>query len=176
MMCITDIWSWLSSNAVNVIALCALGTTFWQAYVSRQHNKLSVKPYLTTWTHLQNDGASNIFTVDILNNGVGPALIKSFQIYVDGQEVKGKDDELVKKAFKILFPTYQSEPDYAYMSKGYMMPPREKCHLVKAVFSTPIEVVEKEVEHAKERVRVVVKYESIYQEQQTFDSTEVGLN
>ena len=175
-MCITDIWSWLSSNAANVIAICALVATFWQAYISRQHNKLSVKPYLTTWTNLQDNETSLIFTVDILNNGVGPALIKSFQIYVNEQEIKGKEDELVKKAFKILFPTYPSEPDYAYMTTGYMMPPGGECHLVTATFSAPIASVKEEIEYAKGSVRIVIQYESIYQEQQTFDSAEVGLN
>ena len=41
-----NFWSWLSTNATNIIALCALGGTFWQANLSRRHNRLSVKPHI----------------------------------------------------------------------------------------------------------------------------------
>ena len=97
-------WNWLSANASNVIALSALAATFWQAYISRKHNKLSVKPYLTTWTTTSSDG---YVIVKIINNGVGPAHIKSFSIFVDGQKMIGENLEPHMKCLNIIFPDYE---------------------------------------------------------------------
>ena len=102
-MCFNYFWSWLSANATNVIALTALAATFYQAYISRKHNKLSVKPYLTTWNTTTPEGYS---ILAIINNGVGPAHIKSFGIFVDGQKMIGENTEPHIKCLNIIFPDY----------------------------------------------------------------------
>jgi len=64
-----------------VTAVCALVATIWQAAITREHNKLSVRPVLTLYRR-EIDGL-----IELKNNGVGPAIIQSLEIWKDGQEV-----------------------------------------------------------------------------------------
>ena len=168
-------WESIAGITSSIIALCALAITLWQAHVTRQHNKLSVKPYITTWSH--NENQQGFYAVDILNNGIGPALIRKFQIFVDGHEIKGQSLELIEKALGVLFPNYTYNSYKAYLSEGYMMAPKENRNLVKiqflgSNFPSPVEI-----EHATKRVKILIEYESIYKEKQTYDSSKYsGLN
>lgn len=62
----------ISSYAIMLIALSALFVSIWQISVTHKHNKLSVKPYLDY--HLIQ--ADSVLTVNISNQGFGPAIIK----------------------------------------------------------------------------------------------------
>ncbi len=152
-----------------VIAICALGFTIWQTRSSIIHDKLSVKPYLSTWRTLSED----YLAVKIHNNGLGPAKIKSFGIYVDGQKITGMFLEPHKKALAIVFQNYQFYFDSGtYLGVGYMMPANQEKDLVAIRFTGEKKPTEAEVEHALKRARVVIKYESIYKEEETLDSHE----
>ena len=70
------------AGAAAVIALCALAVSIWQGRVMRFHQMLSVKP------HIDIDYKffpGKPIEIRMLNNGVGPAIIKSFKILYDGQ-------------------------------------------------------------------------------------------
>jgi len=86
------IWKLIAENSSSIIAICALIFTLWQLFVTRRHNELSVTPYLTTWSHIDND------------NGVGPALIKTFQVFVDERGIESQDLGLMEKTLEVLFP------------------------------------------------------------------------
>jgi hypothetical protein len=77
-------WEAVAALASVVIAFCAFVLTVWQVVTTRRHNRLSVKPFLTTWT--DSDYDENRYGIKLINNGVGPALIKSFTIEVDGKK------------------------------------------------------------------------------------------
>lgn len=121
-------WEAIARFSSAIIAFCALGPTIWQARVMRHHNKLSVTPHLTTWSH--SDKTSSRYVVELLNNGIGPALMSSFQIQVDGQSIIGEGAEPIEKALKILLPQYQYASYLSYVSKGYMMDAKESRSLV----------------------------------------------
>lgn len=71
-------------TAVGVfVAACAFITTIWQAAITRKHNRMSVKPHLTTWTTTIHEGRS--YAVHLMNNGLGPALITKYEVLVDGE-------------------------------------------------------------------------------------------
>ena len=104
-MCFNFIWNWLSNNVINVLALCALGLTFWQAYISRVHNKLSVRPHLTLF--FDNSTGGQEFHILLNNNGVGPALIRKSTLIIDGHEIEGNSLQDKIDLIKLkLFPTY----------------------------------------------------------------------
>ncbi len=163
-------WEAIAGFSSAVIALCAFGLTIWQIIVTRSHNRLSVTPHLTTWTH--SDKAKNIYAVDLLNNGIGPALINSFQIQVDGQPIIGEGTEPMEKALKILFPQYQYSSWQSFVSKGYMMSAKEARNLVTVHFLGEKLPRPEEVEHATKRVRLFTEYESIYGDKSTLDTAE----
>ena len=167
-MCINYCWNWFSTNSSNIIAVCALILTIWQAFVTRRHNKLSVVPYLTTWS---NSGDKGLFRVDIINNGIGPALIQTFQVFVDGHEIVGQDLEIIRKALKILFPNYVYNSYNSFLSQGYMMSPKESRCLLEIQFTGNQFPTPEEIEHATKRTKIYIKYESIYKEKLIYDSS-----
>lgn len=106
-----------------------------------------------------------------MNNGVGPALIKKFQIYVDAQQVQGLHLELIRKSIKLLFPNYPYNLENSYLSDGYMMSPKEVRDLVVIQFLGPNLPAPEEIEHASKRIRILIEYESIYKEVFVYDSS-----
>lgn len=84
---------WIAGASV-VIACCALGVTIWQGRQNHKHNKLSVKPLLTTveTRHKINDTFET--SVDIKNTGLGPAIIKDFILIYDDEEVSKNNRQL----------------------------------------------------------------------------------
>lgn len=65
-----------------VVAGCALFVTVWQTFVTRRHNRLSVRPHLDF-------GLKTAFgypiVLNITNKGLGPALITSVSLLHDGK-------------------------------------------------------------------------------------------
>lgn len=168
-------WEAIPGIASAIIALCALALTLWQIVVTRCHNKLSVTPHLTTWSH--SDEGNNRYQIDLLNNGIGPARIKSFSIQVDGQAVDGEGTEPIEKALKILFPQYRYQPLYqAYVANGYMMSAKESRPLVIIQFSGPQAPKPEEVNHAIRKARLIIDYESIYGDKHRLDTDDFKSN
>ncbi|UAB68712.1 hypothetical protein INR79_09115 [Vibrio sp. SCSIO 43132] len=73
----------LSISSV-VIALTAVCVSIWQGVVAREHNRLSVKPFITSSPRVPGIGGEN--GVFISNAGVGPAFIKKVYIKANGNE------------------------------------------------------------------------------------------
>src|SRR3989344_2263262 len=89
-------WEAIAAIASAIIALCALGLSIWQGYLSRGHNRISVRPHLTMWTHkYHGDG---LYAADIVNNGIGPAIIKCFSVKLDGKKIEGKETEPIVRS------------------------------------------------------------------------------
>jgi hypothetical protein len=66
-----------------IISVGALIISFWQGYLTRKHNKLSVKPHLVFWAnYFADSGETGVF---IKNYGIGPAVIKKISIFIDGE-------------------------------------------------------------------------------------------
>ncbi|MFH4465001.1 hypothetical protein [Vibrio diabolicus] len=72
----------LSISAI-VVALCAVFVSIWQGLVTREHNRKSLLPYITSSQVISGkEGESGIY---ISNGGVGPAFIKSAEIEANGK-------------------------------------------------------------------------------------------
>ncbi|EMK6709826.1 hypothetical protein V9J54_003541 [Vibrio cholerae] len=78
----------LTDRVVNIssmaIALAAVCVSIWQGVVMREHNKLSLKPYITSAPRLPGVGGDN--GVFVANDGLGPAFIKDAKIIANGKE------------------------------------------------------------------------------------------
>ncbi len=78
----------LKNNPSVVISICALLLTMYQAWATRKHNRLSVQPRLSTQSQIERDVTEErIIRViaTLSNSGLGPAIIKSFEILVNGK-------------------------------------------------------------------------------------------
>ncbi len=89
-----------------VVAIFALVVTIWQGRQNYKHNKMSVLPKLSITRPFDGTGKENTVSVDFINSGIGPAIIKDFILTYDGKEVsknnyKTYKDFLTEKAFNV---------------------------------------------------------------------------
>lgn len=149
-----------------------------QTYLTRQHNFLSVKPLLNTWEDRarlalpQSGQVEAHLKVYLKNIGIGPALIESFDIYVDGCRVKVDGLAKMDEAVSLLFPVGSPSIAYrSYLTKGGALSVNENLMLVHLVFPASALPSEAVLAQIKKRVRLVVKFQSIYQNEVfTYDS------
>ncbi len=59
------------------VALLALVTSLWQAVIARRHNRLSVRPFILATSGVVKNGFA---TLEVSNNGVGPAIIQCMKL------------------------------------------------------------------------------------------------
>ena len=67
-----------------LVSLCAISLTIFQAMATRHHQRLSVQPRLD-WNI--EAGREGDIAYSLVNNGVGPAVLKSLILTVDGKPV-----------------------------------------------------------------------------------------
>ncbi|MFH8619539.1 hypothetical protein ACH4E8_31325 [Streptomyces sp. NPDC017979] len=85
-----------------VIAVASLGVSVWQAYVTREHNRHSVRPVLQLHRGIHQGARSG---VQLFNVGLGPAVIVSSTVSVDG-EVVGRWDKACADRVRTGLPTH----------------------------------------------------------------------
>lgn len=167
-------WQTVAGISSAVIALCALTYTVWQGKQMQRHNKLSFRPHITSWSHRNSD--QGIYAVEVMNNGLGPAIIESFTVTVDERLIAGEGTEPIEKGLKILFPNVGYQSQQAYMAKGYSMAAKEKCTILAIQFKSPAPLTKEAIEHAFKRADLVIKYKSFYEEEFTYSSKEEKSN
>jgi len=166
-------WQVVTGISSIFIAVCALFISVWHGIVARKHNRLSVRPHLTSWTddHLNTKG---LFRYRVMNNGLGPALIEKIVLKVDGNEVIGEGDELIKNALEILLPgriyTYHSY--YAFFKKGYSMLPKENVVVAEVQFNPIFPNPKKFGERLEKQATLEITYKSFYGERFFFPEEE----
>ena len=67
--------------SLSAIFIASLAATIWQAKITREHNKLSVKPIPDILT----SNFENRITITLENNGTGPLIIKTFKAIIGNQ-------------------------------------------------------------------------------------------
>lgn len=168
-------WQRLNSLVENDIgawvALFAMIATAWQASIARKHNKLSVTPHITIWKH--EDLQTLTYKFELINNGVGPAVIKSIRIVVDGQLATGKELEPYRVVADKLFPNIPINISGSYFAPGFMLPAEKSLPLVNFQFAKNPCLTKPQLDSALERVNVVIRYQSIYKKRYKYDSEKI---
>lgn len=80
-----DWWDRIPAIASGLIALCALGVSLYQVYLSRLHNRLSEMPHLA----LHVEQSLGQYKIQLRNDGIGPAIITSASIMNRGKISRG---------------------------------------------------------------------------------------
>lgn len=154
----------LGKYTSEIIALCALLFTAWNVYTQRQHNILSVTPHLSRFVTSDQNGEVGAAKLELINNGLGPAFIESFQIYLNGEPCEYDAAlDLVTKGMDCKW--YRTN-----LSKGYAIRAGEANDLFSVVF--PCKNNE-ELVAAKERFNVLdvaIKYKCAYGKVKKFDT------
>lgn len=159
----------LGEYAAEIIALCALGLTIYQAIVARRHNVLSVQPYVTEFNHRETSHGRGLLAFRLMNHGVGPAFITGFKILLDGKPVKNVDEALAE-----VLEDKKYNHSITRLGEGYAMSAGEaKDILILEVPLGPDGSLD-EIEKRLDRFDVVVDYQSAYKKQATLDTRNIG--
>jgi hypothetical protein len=90
-------WEFLGDNWTEIAALSALGLSVYQCVATRRHNRLSVKPHVDSHTDKGiNEKGEGWLVFKLSNNGLGPALIRKFQIVQKERELSDFEPDTVK--------------------------------------------------------------------------------
>ena len=102
-------------NSSDVIAVCsvfiavlALLTTIWQAYLARKHNMLSARPCVEIYGQLL---TSSPISIKLTNEGFGPAIINKITL------IRGKDKVVVGSENDLRFllsDLYHPNPEFNF--------------------------------------------------------------
>lgn len=148
--------------ASGVIALLALATTLYQLHLFRKHNRLSVRPHLSTHTEEVND----IYKITIRNDGLGPATIDLFSIYEHNILLQETGDKLITRAFKHLSRCNITELEA--INLPYVLPANQAINLVTLNFDSSLDSIE---DYLEGHLRLKVGYKSMYGEKFSFQTS-----
>ena len=150
-----------------VIGICALGLTIYQAALARKHNRLSVRPHLTRFTHRTTEPGKGVLSVDLINKGIGPAFISAFEVYLDGNPITD-----VKEAVNKILSTRQYHQQITLLTDDYALSAGESKSLLTIAVALQdgdsLDQIEKELS----RLDLRVDYESAYKESYRLDTRE----
>lgn len=112
---------WVSISAA-FIALCALGVTIWQGYVTRSHNKVTVRPILSIYVDVADE---NKIGVRIRNDGFGPAIITEMTIEKSNQKFN-----LNSMDYLSIFPEINEHFKFGLMNENFALLPSNDAWLM----------------------------------------------
>lgn len=159
----------LKNNPSVVISICALLLTMYQAWVTRKHNRLSVQPRLTTHLRIERDAAEERITrviATLSNSGLGPAIIKSFEMLVNDKPYVVKHaDEILNLVFQNL-TSHIAKPSAGVLRKNHIFSKDTTTELLNLEIwnATAFHLEEIKLFHIR------VTYESAYGESFSYDS------
>ena len=149
---------WSALLALGISAL-ALGVGVYQTRLMQTQARASVWPYVTSGFHYSAHGESQGFELHLENNGVGPAIVQSTVIRLDGQAVKHWDDVIAT-----LMASHKGESADAGLSglHGIVIPPSTNRETDIAAIRTSDAALAEALYNARGRLSVDICYCSIY--------------
>ncbi|MDR2260904.1 MAG: hypothetical protein LBE06_08260 [Azoarcus sp.] len=101
-----------------------------------------------------------------MNNGLDPAQIERFEIYVDGEKVNEEREEMYKSAFHRIFQNALFDrTNYAYLNAGYAIPAGERIMLYGVKFTGGIPTSEELMEAINKKIILNIHYRSFYDDE-----------
>ena len=139
------------------IALSALAVAIWQGILMRRHNRLSLRPHLT-FRQMMSE-ANPQFSLELLNNGIGPAIIKDFQVLLDGE----REDHFEAQGWMALLDLIGLKGRAIGASCGpdEFLAAGQSLQLIKYE-SQPAPIGTRELRKALRRIEIHIGYQSIY--------------
>lgn len=177
--------AWLTTNAKPIeaatavvggaVAVVTAGVSIWGRVADDRHKKKSVTPALSTEMKAEPIG-SHIERVNyyIINQGLGPAIIKSFETLLDGQPISLQNaDELVTLLMNDLGFRLVANPrtEFTTIRKGHVLGTSSRTQIASFAFVSNPQAPAAYM-NALQRLGVRVGYESQYGEAALYDSRE----
>ena len=143
-----------------LIALSALFVSVLQAYLTRKHNRLSVRPHLELIKNISPSGPASIV---LKNHGTGPAIIKKIRVYVDKEEYFADDDDSFKAALeKLGISERDITATYCLYEKNAILGIGAEQKIMEFYNSRGDETVWRYIAQMIDRIGVKVEFQCIY--------------
>jgi len=161
------------SHLEAILALCALFLTIYQSLLTRKHNRLSVKPKLSSFTDFQRPFNSTIiYSVKVVNRGLGPAYINRFRIIYEDKEYEITEIEhihaLVLKEFGGQLDGAQSY--YGFLRKGAVLGNADSFQIANLFLSVANDDEARLIPSRIAKFNMIMDYESAYKEKDSYDT------
>ncbi|GGQ30734.1 hypothetical protein [Shewanella litoralis] len=157
------LWEFIGNSASEIIALSALGLAIWQGVSTRRHNRLAVKPHLD-FSSKYSDGET--FTLWLKNDGIGPAIVKKYELFLDGVLQPNEGSKLVTETLKKLNTPSVSFGGMA-LNPNSSLAASTKQQILHYDMENYSKSLRKDFESEFKRIEIVIKYESLYGERFT---------
>jgi len=167
---ISEIWNWLGNNIAEIIGLCALVFTAYQAYILRKHNKLSVRPHLSDFNERSRSENESTLAFKIVNNGLGPAEITDWSLQLNGEELKYSEHETVENLINNVLGGRVIGFTIGALGVGYMMPINEIKTILNLRFKVESEENFDSILNSFDGLDLIVEYKSMYGDFYTLDT------
>lgn len=153
-----DASDWIAASSV-VVALCALGISIWQGFLSRQHSHLSARPIIES--NFNNHGEVGL---EIYNAGLGPAVLTSFKALYKQQEFDMFRGSELERLVDLLIETRSDLPlikcSFRVPSIRSTIAPGDTVKIVKVTCDW--DVVIQRIRHVFSQIELKISYKDIY--------------
>ena len=157
-------------NATNISILIAMIVAVfsgYQALLLRKHNRLSVRPHISTWVRHSEIGGQHYLRLFLENNGLGTAIIKEFTLKFDGKEL-GANKEIPALVREIRALVADKEcmnyDNCAILSYGSSLRDGKEIAVVSLTCTPNDKTNMEDFEAFMDRFEIDVRYKSIYGE------------
>ena len=141
------------SGSAMFVALASLAIAFYEVRMMRQHDRISVWPYVSAF----NSDSGGIYTFNTRNAGIGPALIRSFEVLVDDKPRKNWGEVLDALAIEL----HGTPSTYTSFGSGTVLLPGATSTLLSI---GPGEAGQAFHRAVQDRMRVRICYCSLYEQ------------
>jgi len=149
----------LISLSAAAISLSAFGVALWQGYVTRKHNRLSVKPML----HFDLGMIGGDFVLQLKNTGVGPALITNWHVTFSDETIGDNPNQIAINLLDELEVGHLGGTVYLPGRKQAMAP--GDAYIIMNINDVGSDhEVESRIRNDVQWLKVTFEYESIYGE------------
>ncbi|MCW8983096.1 MAG: hypothetical protein OQK13_03540 [Gammaproteobacteria bacterium] len=167
---LSQIWSWLGCNAAEIIATSAMTFTAYQVIVTRRHNKISVRPHLAESSDRNRKPGEGVLAFVVSNNGLGPAVIKKWEVLLDGEEINISDHDAAESVIRDLLKEKEFNFTIGTLGEGYVMPSNELKKVLIVHFKCKSDDDFNSVETSLNSLDLIIEYESMYGEKFKLDT------
>jgi hypothetical protein len=152
-------WAELGSAVAVVVSSLALFVSFYQARIAERQAHATVWPYLSIGYTINDEGEARGFTWTVDNNGLGPALIQSVIISVDGNPKETWGEVCAAVGIK-----NERFPSTSSSLSGRVLPPDMNRETTIAAFHAISAPEAKLFLEARDRLAMDLCYCSVYEE------------
>ncbi len=142
----------------DLVAFSALFLAIYQGYLTRKHYRLSSLPHIS-FRNIKIK--SKEYSIKIISNGNGVAIIKNIYILVNGEKRPFSNESLMD-VIEYQNPIIRTGILVASGCSDDMLMPGEEIVLIKSDLSKQIDVTSKMINDVSDKIRIIIEYESIY--------------